>query len=98
MPEATAEGRRKKRDIRSDHRVIVLATAILLVGIGTGLGRHTSDGGNSSRIAGTCPVYEEGVDQTRARDALNQAVGTRTPCLWYNHSHCEGFFCIRSTS
>ena len=91
----------KERYIPSDHRVIVLARGTgILVGVGTDLGRHTFGGSTSSRSANNRPVFEEGVNQTRAMGTLNQAAGTRTPCLRNNHPRycCERFFCISSTS
>ena len=90
----------KERYTRSDRRIIVLARATAtIVGVGTNLGRHTF-GGSTSRSANNRPVFEEGVNQTRARGTLNQAAGTRTPCLRNNHPRycCERFFCISSTS
>jgi hypothetical protein len=75
----------KKRHIRSDLRVVVRATAIILVGVG---------GTSGSSSACPHPVFEERVNQTRLRGALNH----RTPSLRNDHSCCEGFFCISSTS
>lgn len=77
-----------KRHIRSDLRVAVRATAIILVGVDSTSSGSIGVGGSN---AGPRPVFEERVNQTRLRCALKQREPVLRACGMIIHAVRDPF-------